>query len=143
LEWNNCNTGLLPKDVIYMCNFGADADRSVGSVNLLEDGTIYVVRGGHGIARTFNEGESWEYLPGPGQYVWGLYVSPEKIIYVATDMGVFKTENDGKDWKSFSAGLFSSSISDLMLNHNGHLIAVASDGRIYETIERINVEGAD
>jgi photosystem II stability/assembly factor-like uncharacterized protein len=137
-DWIDCNKGLLPAGVVYMCNFGADADRSVGSVNILEDGTMYVVRGGRGIAKTTDEGVSWTYLPPPGEYVWDIYVSPEKTIFAATDMGVFKTENEGKDWTSFSVGLFSSSIGTLIRDQNDYLVAVAVDGRIYKTIEKID-----
>ena len=50
-------------------------------------------------------------------------------IYIATDVGVFRTINSGTTWEPFSAGLPKSAIFDMGLHEPTRLLRVATHGR--------------
>lgn len=137
-SWTDCNNTLLPKDVLYMCNYGADADQSVGHISETSDGKIYVIRGARGIAYSDDEGLNWKYLESPSEYIYDILVTKESEIFAATPLGIYKSTNNGNSWETFSLGLTSSEIYNLVLDDEGYLMAHSSGGKIFRTVKKIN-----
>jgi photosystem II stability/assembly factor-like uncharacterized protein len=52
-----------------------------------------------------------------------------KTIYIGTDVGVFKTDNDGDTWSRFSQGLPNCPVFDLRLHSPSQLLRAATHGR--------------
>ncbi|MGA3286131.1 MAG: YCF48-related protein [Bacteroidota bacterium] len=137
ISWLGCNNGLLPKDGFYMCNIGAEIDRSVNCMTMDTKGTLYVIRASSQLYRLKSDCQSWEYVNALGGRGSSLIIDSHNILYIGTAAGVFRSEDNGKNWESYSVGLTSSSIMELVAHPNGYLFAATEDGRIYKSIQRV------
>lgn len=62
--------------------------------------------------------------------VGGIVFDPvTSYLYLATDVGVFRSTNDGASWQPFEAGLPNTSVVDLALNPVRRLLKAATHGR--------------
>ncbi|MFN0215565.1 MAG: T9SS type A sorting domain-containing protein [Saprospiraceae bacterium] len=84
------------------------------------------------IYRTFNKGQSWENVSGdlPDVPVNDLILDePDRVWYIATDVGVFVTINEGESWLPCNDGLPTVPVTDLTLHRNTRALAAATYGR--------------
>ncbi len=137
IAWQECNKGLLRKNGFYVCNIGADIDRTVNDMVMDAQGAVYAVRACSEIYRFNNDSVSWEHVGDLASMGSSLIIDSHHVFYIGTRTGVFRSTDDGKNWLPYSVGLTSSSIMKLMAHPNGYLFAATEDGRIYETIQRI------
>jgi photosystem II stability/assembly factor-like uncharacterized protein len=137
ISWLECNNGLLSKDGFYMCNISAEIDRSVNYMTMDAKGTLYVIRASSQLYRLKSDCQSWEYVNALGGRGSSLIIDSHNILYIGTAAGVFRSEDNGNNWKPYSVGLSSSLIMGLMVHPNGHLFAMAEDGRVYKSIQRV------
>jgi len=110
---------------------------------------IYVTLGG--IANPhrvwYFDGVAWEPRSGPQPHSPNeepglldvqhnaIVVDPQRPehLYVAADIGVWRSVDRGKSWQVFSRGLPDAAVVDLKLHHSGRLLRAATHGRgVYE-----------
>ena len=95
--------------------------------------TAYVTVSGFGtghVFRTASSGYTWTDISGnlPDAPANAVAVDPSGPIYVATDMGVFRSE-DGVSWSSFNVGLPSSIVTSLALDARSLTLTAGTYGR--------------
>ena len=88
---------------------------------------------GH-IFETQNSGSSWTDISGnlPDAPVNGIAVNEQgatPTIYVATDVGVFASSDDGATWQNASAGIPNTVISDVVFDPSSSKLVAATHGR--------------
>jgi photosystem II stability/assembly factor-like uncharacterized protein len=134
--WNPANEGLLTKGAVYICNIGADLDRSVECMAMDSRGTLFAVRGGGNFYRSTNDGTTWEFVSGLAGTVSSLHVDVADEIFAATTLGVFCSSDEGKMWRSYSAGLTSQCAKQLAMHPSGRLFVATNDGRVFVSIRQ-------
>jgi uncharacterized protein (TIGR03437 family) len=96
-------------------------------------GTAYLTVWGFGtghVFRTADAGYTWTEINGnlPDAPANAVVVDPSGPIYVATDMGVFRSD-DGASWSSFNVGLPSSIVTSLALDARSQTLTACTYGR--------------
>ncbi|MGB1204884.1 MAG: VPS10 domain-containing protein [Chitinophagales bacterium] len=83
--------------------------------------------------KTNDGGQQWIDIAGdlPEAPINKILIHPlnDKILYVATDVGVFFSENDGNTWQMLGSNLPNVPISDLDIDSNSGILAAATYGR--------------
>jgi photosystem II stability/assembly factor-like uncharacterized protein len=138
--WKPANEGLLVKDAVYICNIGADIDRSVECMASDSRGTLFAVRGGGNFYRSTDEGISWKWTSGLAGRPASLFVDAADEIFAGTALGVMCSVDGGKTWQSYSAGLTSQTVGHLAMHPSGHLFAATNDGRVFVSTRKFDVE---
>ena len=92
--------------------------------------------------KTTNGGKKWIDIAGdlPEAPINKILIHPlnNNILYVATDVGVFFSENDGNTWQMLGSNLPNVPITDLDINSNTGLLAAATYGRSLYTYQLYN-----
>ena len=104
-------------------------------------GTAYLTVSGFGsghIFKTIDAGGTWIDIGGnlPDAPANDVAVDPQGPIYVATDIGVFRSE-DGASWASFNAGLPSAFVTSLALHPQSATLTAGTYGR---SVYRISLQ---
>jgi len=82
----------------------------------------------HGVLKTTDAGATWSFLPLSGYKFGPLVVDPlSRAIFVGTDGGVFRSDNEGERWSSFGDGL-TGPVFSLALGPRHTLYAGTQDG---------------
>lgn len=99
----------------------------ISSIIFDTNGDIYA--SGKGIWRSTNAGNSWEALPSPDNFVFGLALTTGKNLYAATQYkGIFRTSLNSIQWTPFNYGANIKQFGPLLLDSEGFLYA-GSEGR--------------
>ncbi|MBL1215568.1 MAG: hypothetical protein HND52_19535 [Ignavibacteriae bacterium] len=131
--WTSVNDGLFRKEAFYSCNIGADLDRTINCIANDLEGNLYVVRGSHNLYRSNDDGNNWEKLNAPPGFISTIKFGNNKEMYAGSSMGIFISSDGAKNWKSYGAGLKSSSINYIEKKENGPIFSAANDGKIYKS----------
>ena len=102
------------------------------------NGFIYAGTSGYSVFRSTNGGTDWTMLYagiGDERFINALTIDSSGNIYAGTDLGVYKSTNDGDMWFQSSSGLMDTVVyeltvspSQLILASAGKLLYVSSDG---------------
>jgi photosystem II stability/assembly factor-like uncharacterized protein len=119
------------------------------SPNFAHDRTIFATALGQGLWQSADGGESWEFLMETSANA--VAVSPgfaeAPILFLATDLGIFRSENGGQNWQEANQGLTGRAVQAVALspafNADGIAFAIAADllhrssdgGRTWRAIE--------
>jgi hypothetical protein len=109
------------------------------SAELLGDGSVVPPTIGH-LFITDDRGVTWKRLSGngsgaelPNVPVWAVKYDPSdasnRSIYVATEIGVYRTVDGGASWQRLGAGLPMARVTDLYLAHDQSFLRVSTWGR--------------
>jgi hypothetical protein len=79
-------------------------------------------------------GDTWDDISGdlPNLPTLALLIdisTQTPTLYVGTDLGVFRSLDDGQSWERFSAGLPNVRVEDLVLNPDTGVLVAATHGR--------------
>ncbi len=90
--------------------------------------------------RSYNNGDTWERLQdleNGERYVWEIYAicSNDKEIFVGTDLGVFRTDDDGNSWEFL--GLENFKIESIVIK-NEVLLCTTSYGYVFRSRDNGN-----
>ncbi len=98
--------------------------------------TFYVCLSGFGdghVFKTTDFGGTWTNISGklPDISANKLVIDPEHPthLYLATDVGIFYSPNDGADWLPYGTGFPNVAAFDMQLHHNKNVLRVATHGR--------------
>lgn len=98
--------------------------------------TFYVALSGFGaghVFKTIDFGANWTNVSGklPDISANKIVIDPgnPNHLYVATDVGVFYTPNDGNDWLPYGTGLPNIAVFDMALHKAKKVLRVATHGR--------------
>lgn len=92
---------------------------------------LYVATEDSGIARTTNQGETWEVnilLPDSGYHFTSVAIDDSDNIFVGTSVGVFKSSDNGSTWIQKNVGLIDLYVFDIMCTSNGYLYLTGNYG---------------
>jgi photosystem II stability/assembly factor-like uncharacterized protein len=112
--------------------------RSISAIKFKpgDTATFYVALSGYGsshIMKTTDKGVTWSNISStlPDVPATALFIDPlhPSEIYLATDIGVFYSPNDGGDWIPYGQGLPNVAISDMAYHKAKKVIRVATHGR--------------
>jgi len=132
--WKSFNEGLLRKNAVYMCNIGADIDRTVCSIKAAKNGNVYVIKGGMLFLST-SMGKSWMSNHVDVEWLSNILITDDDRMVGSSSVGVFLSPDLGKSWTPFSAGLTSVNIRDIEIDTDGYLFSVSEDGRVFKTLK--------
>jgi ligand-binding sensor domain-containing protein len=114
------------------------ANVQILSLLVKPNGFIYAGTSGYSVFRSTNAGTDWTMLYagiGDDRFINALAVDSSGNIYAGTDLGVYKSTNDGDMWFQSSSGLMDTVVyeltvspSQLILASAGKLLYVSSDG---------------
>lgn len=114
------------------------ANVQILSLLVKPNGFIYTGTSGYSVFRTTNGGTDWTMLYagiGDDRFINALTVDSSGNIYAGTDLGVYKSTNDGDMWYQSNNGLMDTVIyelavspSQLILASAGKLLYLSSDG---------------
>ena len=111
-SWIQVNDGLP-----HTSDLGDDVRAVVISPDFARDSTVFAVLESEGVFRSANGGGSWEHVDTPGTQVYTLVLSPDyrsdPTIFVGTDLGVFRSDDNGATWSLRISGITALSVSDL------------------------------
>jgi len=121
-SWANRTTGLPGR---YITDFAVHRSNSQ---------TAYVSVSGFGsghVFKTTNGGVLWTNISGnlPDLPVNSLILLPGGELDVGTDLGVYRSSDDGATWSAFGAGLPALVIDDLAFNPTSNTLYAATHGR--------------
>jgi photosystem II stability/assembly factor-like uncharacterized protein len=118
-------------------------------VDNTNDAVCYATLGGASaphVIKTTNYGDSWQDISGDIPNIAAnsivMKTAPERILFVGTDIGVFKSTDEGVHWISFNSGLPAVEIYDMKYKQSIGLLLVATHGRGCWTFD-INLTGID
>ena len=118
-------------------------------VDNTNDEICYATLGGASgvhVLKSIDYGHSWTNISGdiPNIAANSIIIKtvPSRILFVGTDIGVFKSTNEGTNWVSFSTGLPAVEIYDMKYKQTVGLILVATHGRGCWTFD-LNLTGID
>ena len=98
------------------------------------------------VLKSIDYGHSWTNISGdiPNIAANSIIIKtvPSRILFVGTDIGVFKSTNEGTNWASFNTGLPAVEIYDMKYKQTVGLILVATHGRGCWTFD-LNLTGID
>ncbi|HEY6172671.1 MAG TPA: T9SS type A sorting domain-containing protein, partial [Candidatus Kapabacteria bacterium] len=112
--------------------------RSISAIKFMpgDTATYYVALSGYGsshVMKTTNKGVTWSNISStlPDIPATALFIDPlhPSELYVATDIGVFYSPNDGGDWIPYGQGMPNVAISDMAYHKSKKVIRVATHGR--------------
>ncbi len=112
--------------------------RSISAVKFMpgNSSTYYVGLSGYGsshVMKTTDKGATWTNVSStlPDIPTTALFIDPlhPSELYVATDIGVFYSPNDGGDWIPYGQGMPNVAISDMAYHKAKKVIRVATHGR--------------
>lgn len=87
---------------------------------------------GH-VFKTSDGGSTWQNISSNLPDVPTLSILVDRVrpgtLYIGTDTGVFKSENDGASWIPFNNGMPTVSVVDLSFNGRGNILYAATHGR--------------
>ena len=106
----------------------------------LDENTVYVTFSGYRwdeyiphVLKSLDNGQTWIDISSnlPEAPVNEIIIDPAHIgwLYVATDMGVFYSENDGMKWEKLGSGIPDIVINDIRLYEQGRELIAATYGR--------------
>jgi len=118
-------------------------------VDNTNDEICYATLGGTSgvhVLKSIDYGHSWTNISGDIPNIAAnsiiMKTVPSRILFVGTDIGVFKSTNEGTNWASFNTGLPAVEIYDMKYKQTVGLILVATHGRGCWTLD-LNVTGID
>lgn len=127
--WTNRSSGLPNR---FITNISVDAsDANVAYVSFSGFGAATPPLAGH-VYRTADAGATWQDLSGnlPDAPVNGLALdSANGIVYIATDLGVYRAPAGSSTWTAQVAGLPHVIVQDIALNRDGTRLFAFSMGR--------------
>ena len=92
--------------------------------------------------KTSNSGQSWQNISNnlPDIPALTIVLDPDNpgMIYLGTDIGVFRSTNDGNSWTHYNAGLANVPVYDLELNQTTRHLWAGTHGR---GVFRLNLGG--
>jgi photosystem II stability/assembly factor-like uncharacterized protein len=98
------------------------------------------------VLKTTDYGDTWTNITGDIPNIAAnsivMKTAPDRTLFVGTDIGVFKSTNDGVNWISFNSGLPAVEIYDMKYKQSVGLLLVATHGRGCWTFD-LNVTGID
>ncbi|MDC8005141.1 T9SS type A sorting domain-containing protein [Aureisphaera galaxeae] len=122
-EFTNSSPGWRVTDIKTS---GLDKDVVFASRNSINPGNPHIYKSVDG-------GDTWISLQGdlPDMTVNAIAVNHgnDDIIYAATDLGVFITENGGQNWFEFNEGLAITFVNDIEYNPVDHKVRIGTLGR--------------
>ncbi len=136
LTWTKSDTGIVDDHHGYTVEAMAfDAKR-----NILYAGDL---AGGGGMYRSFDNAAHWELLPFPNFDALDLWVDQDSgTIYAAAYQGVWKSQNQGKNWTRISNGLPIASIhpftGDTLYANVGSITKVKQSNTLYAAVGGIH-----
>lgn len=125
--------------------------RSISNIKFspVDSNTMYVALSGFGnghVFKTTNRGGEWKNASGtlPDIPCVALIIDPQHPtnLYVATDIGVFFSPDDGVNWLPFGTGLPNVGIGDMQYHRSRKTLRVATHGRsMWEAPLADNLDG--
>jgi photosystem II stability/assembly factor-like uncharacterized protein len=119
-------------------------------VDNTNDNICYATIGGTGgthVLKTTNGGINWNNItnniPNIAANCVSLRTAPVRTLFVATDIGVFSSTDEGTNWISFNSGLPAVEVYDMKYKQNIGLILVATHGRGCWTFDLNSASGID
>lgn len=112
--------------------------RSISAIKFMpgNSSTYYVALSGYGsshVMKTTDKGATWSNISStlPDIPATALFIDPlhPSELYLATDIGVFYSPNDGGDWIPYGQGMPNVAISDMAYHKSKKVIRVATHGR--------------
>lgn len=83
-----------------------------------------------------NAQDFWEQTSGPeGAYVNALAVDANGHILAGTQLGLYRSENDGESWAKITEGIPAGIVLAIAVNFNGDIFIGAGSNQIYRSID--------
>jgi photosystem II stability/assembly factor-like uncharacterized protein len=118
-------------DTTYMFPILRGSSRSV---NMLEEGVVYLAGGGGVILKSNNSGLNWNFLTGDQTDLSGIQFLNSNTGYVSGDGGtIFKTTNSGNNWIQKQSG-FVNNLNSLYFTDVNTGFAAGDSGIIIKTL---------
>lgn len=91
-----------------------------------------------GIARTMDGGATWSLLANPLRDlpIRSLVLADKNTLYAATARGVMKSSDDGTTWQVLDTGFVATTIHQLLVRQQPHLVLAATAFGVYRTADR-------
>ena len=85
----------------------------------------YIFQGtyGSGVYRSINYGGRWKRSALQNNYVWSIAVRQEGEIFVGTNVGVFRSTDNGESWNQLDIGVQNVDVLALAIDNNGIVYA--------------------
>ncbi len=123
-NWALRNSGLPDRYVTDIAVDAFDAQRAIATVSGFGSGHVF---------RTTNGGAQWTDISAnlPDVPVNAVFAHPSFAgdIYVGTDLGVFRSRDDGASWQPFNDGFPNVAVFDLAYNDGTGQLIAATHGR--------------
>lgn len=144
----------FPSDATHVVPSGVDGSVYLASVNsgrMFDNTTLVTPEVGH-LFLTTDGGQTWTPFHGDGsglnlpnvpvnQVVFDPGDSSDQTIYVLTDIGVFRSTDQGATWRRFGSGLPNAPADMMFIATNGGLIRIGGYGRgVWEIYPNANAE---
>jgi hypothetical protein len=108
-----------------------------GSAACISGSTLYIYGGGRGqdeLWRSTDDGATWSALPRrglPAVRIWKLSADPisPAVVWAATDIGVYRSENQGVFWSRYGTGQPWVAVRDIDLPSDGSRVRSGTWGR--------------
>lgn len=124
VSWTLRNNGLPDRYITDIAIDAGDAMRAIVSVSGFGTGHVFA---------TNNGGASWQNISGnlPDMPVNAVLTDAtlDNIIYIGTDLGIFRSHDGGTTWTPFNEGLPNVAVFDLAYNASSGLLVAATHGR--------------
>jgi photosystem II stability/assembly factor-like uncharacterized protein len=127
LTWNNKSTGLPPRTITSVYFHPSDENIAVTTFSGFGSDKVY---------KTTNRGTSWFSIHGnlPDSPVNDIYIYTDDVLnpnsyFVATDIGVFLTQDNGANWVELMNGLPNTVILHLDYSASNHMLRAGTHGR--------------
>jgi photosystem II stability/assembly factor-like uncharacterized protein len=124
LNWNLRNNGLPRRFVTDIAVDAGDPTSAIITVSGFGTGHIF---------RTLDSGQSWTDISGalPDNPVNAVLTDPAlgNAIYIGSDLGVFRSFDDGATWEPFIDGLPTVAVFDLVYNRGTGIAIAGTHGR--------------
>ncbi len=126
-SWYESNTGLLSTDIY--------------SIAINSDGYIFAGQGVYGVARSTNQGISWNDLGLGIDMVLAVSFNADGHIFAGTySSGIYRSTNNGLSWEQVNNGLTTSYISCIIVDTNQAIYAGTDVGIFKSTTNGSNWE---
>ncbi|MCZ6635211.1 MAG: DUF5050 domain-containing protein [bacterium] len=113
-NWASVNTGLAAAQVTALA----------GDL----DGHLFAGSAGGGIYRSVNKGATWTQQGLRNMHIQAVTVLSDGTVFVGSQVGVFRSTDNGETWEPFNTGLTTTFVRSLEILSNGEILAGTING---------------
>ncbi len=116
---------------------------SVFELGVHPSGNIYAGTYLAGIFQSTNNGDSWNYVGFKDTVITALAINAEGVILAGTPLGLFYSNEGGKNWTPWNAGITNASIRSIGIDSKGFGYVGTNGNGVFSTTSSITSVGQD